>query len=168
MCVCEASVFAAICVLYLYMCTSVCCICVCAAISVLHVCSHLCFAFMHGVVCSWICLCSSLWLHLCVCRRGICVVQPVCIGFVCTYPYVLNLCICFAFFCLTFSFVCVTRITQPDYYVRFSPPYPPGSITMKNASDTRRVNTPFPIQSCTGMGWAKVWCRITSEIHTRF
>ena len=36
-------------------------------------------------------------------------------------------------------------VTQPDYYVRFSPPYLPGPITMKNASDTRRVNTPFPV-----------------------
>ena len=33
----------------------------------------------------------------------------------------------------------VTRITQPDYYVCFSPPYPPGSIAIKNASDTWRV-----------------------------
>ena len=39
----------------------------------------------------------------------------------------------------------LTRITQPDCYVRFSPPYPPGSITMKNASETWRVNTPIPI-----------------------
>ena len=43
------------------------------------------------------------------------------------------------------SELALTRITQPDYYIRFSPPYLPGFITMKNASDTRCVNTPFPI-----------------------
>ena len=49
----------------------------------------------------------------------------------------------------------LTRITQPDYYVLFSPPYPPGSITMKNASDTRRVNTPFPIHILYRYGLSK-------------
>ena len=39
----------------------------------------------------------------------------------------------------------LTRVTQADYYVRFSPPYPPGSITIKNTLDTHRVNIPFSI-----------------------
>ena len=53
-------------------------------------------------------------------------------------------------------YLCVfTRITQSDYYVRFSPPYPPGSITMENASDTRRVNTPFPIHILYRYGLGK-------------
>ena len=45
----------------------------------------------------------------------------------------------------------LTRITQPNYYVRFFPPQPPGSIAMTNASDTWRFNTRFSIQYCTGM-----------------
>ena len=59
--------------------------------------------------------------------------------------------------CLSFYF------TQADYYVRLSPPYPPGSIAMKNASDTRCVNTSSPIHK------VQVWVEqsITSVIHTR-
>ena len=50
----------------------------------------------------------------------------------------------------------ITRITKADYYVRFSPPYPPGSITMKNDSDTRHVNIPSPIHIQYKYGWANV------------
>ena len=49
----------------------------------------------------------------------------------------------------------LTRITQPDYYVSFSPPYPLASITMKNASDTQRVNTPFPVHILYRYGLSK-------------
>ena len=102
-CIC---VHVAICVLHV--CSILFCICECAAVSVLHVSSHYSFAFVCGVVCSWICLCSSLWLHLCVCIRGICVFYnrlywlcvyiPLCFEFVYAAVFVL-------LFCLTFSFV---------------------------------------------------------------
>ena len=42
-----------------------------------------------------------------------------------------------------------------DYYVRFSTLYPPGSINMKNASDTWRVNTPFPVHILYRYGLSK-------------
>ena len=51
--------------------------------------------------------------------------------------------------------VCKQDYPADFYYLRFSPPYPPVSITVENASDTRRVNTPFPIHILYRYGLSK-------------